>query len=290
MRFWNTSGNSVDFDAYEAANPGDPVPADVKTKVGGNTYDNTFLNLNDSDYNYQPDNPQDARVRVMKYAGRYWGGDLRFEFFPGDEKHVDDPMQRIQSALEAYQTKLVSIQGIGSVGGGDPIIDNCEVCGNYPCTCEPIIIGSSVTYNFSVAPFNTLSSSNFISEITAGGLTFGSGSNLLEQNASSFEQDFTHCIRTNGAASATQRYIVVPLTGPATVTVIGASNNNNATSINITSTVASTTSIGSMPLPSWSNSALGNPTFKSTTAQEHTIVLKAAGSARIYLIKVDYDE
>jgi len=149
-----------------------------------------------------------------------------------------------------------------------------------------------VIYNFSTAPLNTLSTSNFTEEITVGGLTFGSGSNLLSQAANapagSGLSNFTYCLRTNGGATTTTRYVVIPLKGPATITVIGASNNATATSITVTSTAASTASLGSMALPVWSNSALGSPTYTSETSGEHTVVLKSAASARIFAIKVEY--
>jgi hypothetical protein len=149
---------------------------------------------------------------------------------------------------------------------------------------EPVI------YNFSEAPLNTLSSSNFTEVISLGGLTFGTGSNLLTQNAGTGGYNFTHCLRTNGAASASQRYVVVPLDGPATVTIYGSSNNSGATTMNITSSVESTANLATpaLPLPPWNNSNLGMPTYTSTTVGPHTIVLKAAASARIFLIRVDY--
>jgi len=143
-------------------------------------------------------------------------------------------------------------------------------------------------YNFSVAPLNTLSTSNFPTEVSLGGLTFGLGSNLLAQNATTGGHSFTHCLRTNGGASTTQRYVVIPLAGPAIITVYGASNNATANRLDVTSTVTSTVVLGTMAMPAWNNSALGTPTFDSNTVGPHTIVLKASASARIYMIIVDY--
>jgi hypothetical protein len=158
-------------------------------------------------------------------------------------------------------------------------------------TVKPYSAGPQepVIYNFSTGDLNKLPTSNFTEVLTVEGLTFGTGSNLLAQSAGIDDYSFTHCLRTNGGASATQRYIVVPLNGPATVTIYGASNNNTATSMNITSSVESTTNIANpaLPLPAW-NTGLGKPTYTSTTTGAHTIVLKSAASARIFLIRVDY--
>jgi hypothetical protein len=290
---WSNS-NQVHFDAYVVTNRMDTVPDTVTTRRGEHTYSNFDQDL---PYTYTALSPEAAREHVLKYAGRYWGGDIGttipFAFGPADAAAGTRNAQ-LDTILNGYQSRLVSVQGIGSGGDpgepGDPGDTPCNVCGNIPCTCAPDIgNGNTVIYNFSNAPFNTLSTSNFAAEITVGGLTFGSGSNLLTQSASTGGYSFTHGIRTNGGASATQRYIVVPLNGPATITIFAASNNSSATSINVTSTVASTTNIATMPLPGWNNTALGTPSYKSTTAGEHTVVLKSGGSARIFMIKVEYD-
>jgi len=160
---------------------------------------------------------------------------------------------------------------------------------------EEPVIPKTVIYNFSVAPFTGLPTGNFAAEQNVGGLIFGSGSDRFAVTGSAAGISFTHCIRTNGGADNTRRYIVVPLTGPATITVYGASNNNTATTVNVTSTVASNVNLQTAPLnlPAWnatsSGTALGAPTYTSTTTGAHTIVLKAAASARIFMVKVDYD-
>jgi hypothetical protein len=165
------------------------------------------------------------------------------------------------------------------------------VSAGTPITVKQYAV-QNIIYNFSTAPLNTLSTSATTEEITLGGLTLGTGVNLLAQNATAPDgsglSNFTYCLRTGGGANATQRYIVIPLNGPATITVYGASNNSSATSFTVTSTVASTASLGSMALPAWNSSALGTPTYTSTTSDAHTVVLKSAASARIFAIKVEY--
>ncbi len=62
-------------------------------------------------YAYTPDSPEDAKERVMNYAGRMEGGDFQWTF----NNEVDDASYEViaglKDSLHAYQTLLVSIQG-----------------------------------------------------------------------------------------------------------------------------------------------------------------------------------
>ena len=147
MRPWSES-NQTEFDFYEVMNPSDPVPASVTTKEkeksgsAHSTYNNDFLT-----YAYSADSAQDAKVRVVKYSGRYWGGDFKFTFPAGSNTHVDDPMPALLSELQSYSSKLVSIQGgssPGNSGSGDPVdpVDPVDPGGGDPG--QPPVEGSII--------------------------------------------------------------------------------------------------------------------------------------------------
>jgi pectate lyase len=120
-RPWSGS-NTVEFDAYPVTNRSDTVPATVQAKKiesGYPAYNN--FDTAPTMYTYTPDTPPAARDKVIQYAGRYWHGDFSFTFTDAMDALVDDPMPALQSAINAYKSGLVSIQGgSGDNGGGDP--------------------------------------------------------------------------------------------------------------------------------------------------------------------------
>ncbi|MDE5855827.1 MAG: InlB B-repeat-containing protein, partial [Anaeroplasmataceae bacterium] len=71
--------NSTSFDAYVATSREEQVPSSVKTLSGGSTYNNFDTNSSLM-YTYSVDTPEVAREKVMKYAGRVNGGDLKWTF------------------------------------------------------------------------------------------------------------------------------------------------------------------------------------------------------------------
>lgn len=117
--------SSVDFDAYVVQNRNDQVPSTVKSAYGANTYNN--FDTGQNMYSYTADSPEEAKAKVMQYAGRMHGGDLEWTF----NNAVDDisyaVISGLKSAIVNYETSLVSIQGEeggtgdggGDDGGGD---------------------------------------------------------------------------------------------------------------------------------------------------------------------------
>lgn len=102
--------STTDFDAYVALTRNEQVPATVKSSAGGNTYNNFDTNLAIM-YPYNPDSPEDAKTKVMQYAGRMSGGDFKFSF----NNAVDDASYAVntplKNALISYKTTLKAIQG-----------------------------------------------------------------------------------------------------------------------------------------------------------------------------------
>lgn len=113
----------VDFDSYAAVSRGEQVPSSVKSFAGANTYNNFDTDAALYVKNLVVDEPAVARTKVIQYAGRVGGGDLKFTF----NNAVDDPAYlvntTIKTALTNYKTALVAVQGdsttsAGTGGGG----------------------------------------------------------------------------------------------------------------------------------------------------------------------------
>jgi len=170
--------------------------------------------------------------------------------------------------------------------------------------------GPKVIYNFTDATFNTLSTTEPV-----GGLTFGTGLSLTNNAASIDDNGYTvsgltRAVQTGGAASASQRYIVVPLDGPARVTVYATSNNSTTTftigisegttaALSASTAVPSATTSPNNTIGPWraqanpvvlSSSGNGAYSYSSATTGVHYLALKSSGSMRIFLIKVEYKE
>ncbi|MCL2804450.1 MAG: hypothetical protein FWD26_00740 [Treponema sp.] len=137
-RPWS-SANTIEFDAYPVTAASNNVPSSVTAKKGGAVYDNSFLT-----YSYNSDSPTVGRDKVMQYAGRYWGGDLRFTFPPGSQTLVDNPMPELLLLLQNYSSRLVAIQGSDLADDGPSNPPVCSVCGVTPCACggDPLLTGT----------------------------------------------------------------------------------------------------------------------------------------------------
>ncbi len=113
--------STVDFDAFVADNRNDEMSNTIISSRGANIYNNFDTNT-EIMYAYTPDSPQDAKEKVVNFAGRTHGGDFQWSF----NNEVDDVLYDVNSALRdalnSYQTSLVSIQGDGKSNGngGDP--------------------------------------------------------------------------------------------------------------------------------------------------------------------------
>ncbi|WP_187264601.1 pectate lyase family protein [Pontibacter beigongshangensis] len=109
-----------DFDAYVATDRNETIPSTIVSAYGSNTYNNFDTNASVM-YAYNPDSPEEARNKVMQFAGRVKGGDFKWTF----NNEVDDTSYDVNAALKAalmnYKTKLVAVQGDGEAasGGGD---------------------------------------------------------------------------------------------------------------------------------------------------------------------------
>lgn len=125
--------NPVEFDAIEAITRSEVITADVKSKLGANTYNNFDTDIALYVKNLVPDQPEIAKNKTIQYAGRVNGGDLKWTF----NNAVDDISYAVnaelKTALTTYTTKLVSVQGEGSANNGSQTLN---VTGNATQTVQ----------------------------------------------------------------------------------------------------------------------------------------------------------
>ena len=121
--------NNTSFDAYEVSDPSQQVPSNVKTLVGGTSYDNFDTNSSLM-YAYAADKAEDVPSIVEGFygAGRLNHGDI--DFVIPDETVVTNghqqPWPALASILDAYTSGVVKVFGEsnasgegGSTGGGE---------------------------------------------------------------------------------------------------------------------------------------------------------------------------
>ena len=101
----------VEFDAIETATREQTISNTIKSKQGANVYNNFDTDASLYVKTFIPDEPEAARNKVIVYAGRVTGGDLKWTF----NNSVDDASYAVntglKAALTAYKTKLVAVQG-----------------------------------------------------------------------------------------------------------------------------------------------------------------------------------
>jgi len=109
FRYTKYTDNNTDFDAYNASSRSEIVPSSVKSpaNVPYNNFDTASTM-----YAYTLHTAQDAKVSVVKYAGRIDGGDFHWTFNNSVDDASYDVNKELKQALINYSSKLVSVQNI----------------------------------------------------------------------------------------------------------------------------------------------------------------------------------
>jgi hypothetical protein len=97
------------------------VPSTVTSYAGGNTYNN--FDTSSIMYSYTADDPDTAKEKVEKYAGRINGGDFSWTFTEADDTSYAVNTE-LKAALRAYKTSFVCIAGT------DGLVDTDTSTGN----------------------------------------------------------------------------------------------------------------------------------------------------------------
>ncbi len=259
---YNATTYPVEFDAIETATRGEIISSNIKSKLGANSYNNFDTNAALYVKNLVVDQPAVAQTKVIQYAGRVSGGDLKWTF----DNSVDDAsalvITALKSALTNYTTTLVSVQGENTPAGSQTL--------------------TSTTNNS-----QTVASGTAIASIvfTWGGSATDATVTGLSAGLSSVKNTTAKTITISGTPTATGTYTITtsgtagsPATGSGTITVTTTSqtltsNGNNS------QTVASGTAIASIVF-TWGGSATdatvtglsaGLSSVKNTTAKTITI-------------------
>lgn len=107
--------STTDFDAFVVKTKDEKVPGSVKSYKGGNIYNN--FDTDQSMYAWTADDPETAKAKVMKYAGRVNGGDFKWTFDNAVDDISYDVNVKLKDALKSYKTGLVTIQGETDITG-----------------------------------------------------------------------------------------------------------------------------------------------------------------------------
>jgi len=296
FRPWSP-GNTEQFDAFVVQARNEEVPGTVVSRQGGHTFSNFDWNLG---YTYTVRSPQDARDHVLHYAGRFWGGEIGtvipFAFGPDDVGTARERRNpELDSILLGYKSRVIAI-GMGGEANGD----NENDAGNPvepPMTEAPPVVDGVQTFNFSAPLFVNNLPANVSTEITIGGLIFTPGLSFGTLNAAQqANTGFTNFVGTGGNSNASgnsQRSVIIPLAGPARVTIFATTGNNTTTqTINIRAGRPTPTTWGAILATSPNlNTQAGvatSFTFTSNTVGSHELLLDSRGNNRIFQIKVEH--
>ncbi len=105
--FVSYAENNTDFDAYVASSRNETVSSSVKSKAGGNTYNN--FDTSGVMYSYTADAAADVPAIVTAKAGRLNGGDFQWEFDNSTADESSSVDTGLKEALRAYTSSVVAI-------------------------------------------------------------------------------------------------------------------------------------------------------------------------------------
>ena len=116
LRYVTYQNAQVEFDAYEVTDRNEKVPATVKAKLGGSTYDNFDTNASLM-YSYTPDAADDVPgVVTGQYgAGRMQHGDFEFAFNNATDDSSYDINTGLKTKMLNYKSSFVGIIGDDTV-------------------------------------------------------------------------------------------------------------------------------------------------------------------------------
>jgi pectate lyase len=110
------SDRPKDFDAYWVTTRNEIIPDTVKSRTGGNIYNNFDTDV--SMYSYTPQNPEEVAAEVTARAGRMNGGDFQWTFDNAVDDNLTVVNTPLKSAIVNYVSSLVGVQGIDNLATG----------------------------------------------------------------------------------------------------------------------------------------------------------------------------
>jgi pectate lyase len=234
-----SSSNTVEFDAYEVSGATETVPNTVKAKQGGSTYNNSLI---PSGYSYTTHNDSAAvRTQVIKYAGRYWGGNFTFAFTSSDDG-TKDINNALKTKLQNYASGLVSGSCVPPTSSPSTTPSSSSVTpssSSLTSSSSSVVTGVSSSslcsgpekfWNFSGTEFIEALPETIEESYTVDGLTivYGSSDMEYEENSKSIDgYNFGYRFKFGGSGNATNRALKFDVAGACNIVVYGMSGNSS---------------------------------------------------------------
>ena len=108
---YNATTYPVEFDAIEATTRDQVISSSIVSKLGGNSYNNFDTDALLYVKTFVPDEPVVAKAKLMTYAGRVEGGDLKWTFNNIVDDASYDVIAGLKSVVTNYTSSLVAVQG-----------------------------------------------------------------------------------------------------------------------------------------------------------------------------------
>ncbi|MDD3322868.1 MAG: T9SS type A sorting domain-containing protein [Paludibacter sp.] len=115
---YNATSYPVEFDAVETTSRGEVISSSITSKKGANTYNNFDTDAALYVKTFVPEEPEVAKTKLMTYAGRINGGDLKWVFNNSEDDASYAVIPELKAALTNYTSTLVAVQGenTGNIG------------------------------------------------------------------------------------------------------------------------------------------------------------------------------
>ncbi|MGL1889807.1 MAG: T9SS type A sorting domain-containing protein [Reichenbachiella sp.] len=227
-------GSATDFDAYVTATREEKISTDVISSRGSNTYNNF-----DTDatviYSYTPDGPEEAKEKVMAFAGRMNGGDFDWTFINETDDNSSSVISGLKTALINYETSISSIQGDaepedgnggdgGSGGSSDDIGDRAHNFTTSGLTSTFYTISGSLSDSKGTVIYDDMTLTQCLKMESATSLTFTTSQ--VAELTMVFNDDFNGPTKINGVKQSAESGIIV-ITIPSGANEITKGNSTN---------------------------------------------------------------
>ena len=295
--------NSESFDVYEASSRDEVLSTSVKTKQGSTTYNN-FDTDSSIMYSYTVQSAEDAKVSVMKYAGRVNGGDFKWTFTEKDDES-SAVNTALKEALTNYKTSLLSVGGstsgvtydesaTSSISGQTSNNETTSATENTTQTTTQGTIAEQSNENTTatttqtatklILNANDITASTYTSNITADGfriLANTLNSVTVDANSKTFKNiSFTKRIKLSGIGSTSARAIAFKAAGQTKVKIYATSDDDNKQTLEILDSSGSVVASKSV-----STGKIVSLTFTVTSEGEYYIA-SSTGGINIYYVEV----
>lgn len=206
---YNAITNPIEFDAIEATTRNEVISSAIKSKLGANTYNNFDTDVALYIKNLIIDEPTVARDKVIQYAGRVGGGDLKWTFNNAVDDTSDAVNAALKTALTNYTTSLLYVQG------ETPVFPNTQTLVLSGNNDQIVETGSAITPM--IFTWGGDATDATVSGLPASGISFvkDAGAKTITVSGTP-TADISFTVITSGTAGTP-----VTLSGNITVVVIG---------------------------------------------------------------------